>query len=61
MPDNSGTFSKEELLALKMFYAGVPARKIRKQICNPWPIVARHRGLPREEFDRIAGELATIE
>ena len=48
-------------MALKMFYAGVPARKIRKQLCNPWPLVARHRGLPKEEFDRIAGEIATID
>ena len=38
-------FSASELMSLRAFYAGEPARLIRQRLPNPWPLVARHRSL----------------
>ena len=53
-------FSIRELRALKAFYAGVPARRIRRELCNPWPVVARHRCLPRAQQDQVLRQLANV-
>ena len=50
-------FSVRELRALKRFYAGEPARLIRGQLCDPWPVVARHRCLPRDLRDQLMHQL----
>ena len=51
-------FTEIELLALKYFYEGVPARRIRQQFCDPWPLVARHRNLPKPEYEAVTLKLA---
>lgn len=53
-------FSRVELLALKRFYAGDSVRVIRQQLCDPWPVVARHRCLPRSLRDHLLQSMENL-
>ena len=47
-------FTRDELVALGLFHAGVRARVLRERFgLDPWAVVNRHRQLPREEFARV--------
>ena len=47
-------FTPDELALLGLFHAGVRAHVLRARYgLDPWPVVNRHRQLPREEFARI--------
>lgn len=54
-------FTQNELRALKAFYAGVPARKIRPQFGDPWRVVAKHRNLPKDQYEAVKASLAQLE
>ena len=44
-------FTDNEVVALALFYQGTRARIIRRDLhLNPWPVVARLRALPSDEF-----------
>jgi hypothetical protein len=48
------TFTTEELHVLQRFYAKHPARLIRQEEgIDPWPLVARHRALPKPEYEAV--------
>ena len=53
MTKSNETFEQVELQALKAFYQGMQARKVRQKYCDPWPVVARHRALPEQEFQSV--------
>jgi hypothetical protein len=54
-------FSQQELYALKEFYSGVRARKIRsKYCCDPWFVVNKHRHLPQDLYAAVKWELIKI-
>lgn len=53
-------FSGRELLALRAFYAGVPARLIRREYGDPWPVLARHRTLPKDLYEELKWELIAL-
>ena len=53
-------FTKNELHALKAFYADVPARQIRAQGVNPWPLLAKHRNLPTDQYEAVRASLARL-
>ena len=47
-------FTANELLVLRMFYAGVRARQHRDQFgVDPWNVVRRHRNLPVEQYHEV--------
>jgi hypothetical protein len=50
-------FTYQELKALKAFYARIPARQIRPLYGDPWPLVARHRGLPKDHYEAVKAAL----
>ena len=51
-------FTRDELIVLGLFHAGVRAHALRERYrLDPWGVVNRHRQLPREEFARVT-ELA---
>jgi hypothetical protein len=54
-------FSDAELHVLKLFYAGTAARRIRQQFgVNPWPLVARHRQCPPDQYEAVRAQLGTV-
>ena len=50
-------FSDIELLALKAFYEGMQARSIKQKYCDPWPAVARHRSLNKDQYRELLAKL----
>lgn len=53
-------FTQTELRALKAFYARVPARQIRPLWGNTWPLVAKHRALPKALYEAVKTSLAQL-
>ncbi len=53
-------FDEQELLALKLFYAGERARRIRTMYCDPWAVVSRHRNMPKDQYEEVKARLAQI-
>jgi hypothetical protein len=60
--DTHAHFNPDELIALKQFYLGVPAREIRKWFWwgDPWQIVYKHRHLGKEDYKAVKWELLKI-
>jgi len=51
-------FKANELLVLRLFYAGVQARQLRHQHgVDPWNVVRRHRNLPVEQSHEVSALL----
>jgi hypothetical protein len=52
--DIAAIFSEHEIDALTQFYAGTPARTIRKTLqLNPWDVLQRHRHLEQALYERV--------
>lgn len=54
-------FTAAELRVLKLFYQGVRARQLRETYwwIDPWQVVQKHRGLPREQYEVIKHHVET--
>jgi hypothetical protein len=53
-------FTHQELIALKLFYSGVPARQIRPTYGDPWQLVSKHRNLPQKLFVAVRAKLDEV-
>jgi hypothetical protein len=50
-------FTHQELITLKLFYSGVPAKQIRPTYGDPWQLVSRHRNLPQQLFVAVRAKV----
>lgn len=58
--DTHQQFSYNDLEALKMFYAGVPARSIRVNYPDIWQLLSRHRAMPKDQYEAVKTALEDI-
>jgi hypothetical protein len=53
-------FTHQELIVLKLFYSGIPARRIRPMYGDPWKVVSKHRHLPQKLFVAVRAKLDEV-